>query len=325
MIATNNGGFPWRDTANGRSLEEGRASHERGQLPLEDLRGLEDRVTRQIIDAQVEAGLDLITDGLLRHIDPVQHLIGGLTGVTVGEAADRFPGTGEPFVRPVVEGEIAWEAPFLVEDFLFATQAVNLPTKPVLTGPYTLARVSDDRTYDDPMSLAMAFATALNQELRALQKAGATFIQVEEPAILFHREEFPIFTRIWEVLGRGISATLCLRIQGGDLGDLFTGICRLKRLGCLSVDCTAGRGNLDLLRSSPLPEGLSLGLGVIDGSTQVVDSPEAIVAMLESAGGLPHHERILLGTASDLRALPSATAAAKLLALARAARLLESR
>jgi hypothetical protein len=51
------------------------------------------------------------------------------------------------------------------------------------------------------MALGMALATALNQELRALQAAGCSFVQVDEPDLLAHPEAFPIFTRIWRCSG----------------------------------------------------------------------------------------------------------------------------
>ncbi len=184
--------------------------------------------------------------------------------------------------------------------------------------------MTEDKAYGDPSALAMALAIALNQELRALQAAGATFLQIDEPALLERREEFPIFTRVWEVLGRGIGATLCLHLEGGGIEVLYPGIARLKRLGCLSLDAVAGRGSLALLESTPWPEALRIGLGVVDGRTESVESPEAIAAMVRSLRGLPPHDRVILGTASDLGLLTHAAAAEKLGCLAKAARMLES-
>jgi 5-methyltetrahydropteroyltriglutamate--homocysteine methyltransferase len=307
MIATNNGSFPWTDGD-----------------PSEDLDSLrQDRFTREAIDAQVEAGLDLVTDGLVRRRDPVSYVTAHLAGITLGEAREGFPGSGAVYRVPVVEGEVAWTRPILSEDFLFASQGCARPLKPVLTGPYTLAQVAEDRVYGDRMALAMGLATALNQELRSLQAAGATFIQVDEPALLKAKDEFPLFTRIWEVFGRGVSATLCLHLEGGDPHGLYPGLARLKRLGCLSLDCVEGKTTLDVLASSPLPENLRLGLGVVDGRTGSIEDPEEIAARLRSVRGLPPDDRIFLGPASDLGRLTRGEASAKLRAVARAARLLE--
>ena len=303
MIVTNNGSFPLESPAGG------------GTAPADV-----DRRIRAAIEAQVAAGCRLVTDGLVRGRDPVVPLAGALRGLETDGRRGTFP-DGTACLVPVIAAELSWARPFLVEDFLFASRGTEVPLKVVLPGPYSLARIADDRAYHDPMALAMALATALNQELRALQTAGAGFIQVNEPALLKHREDFPLFTRIWEVLGRGIGAVLCLHLQGGDVRGLHPGLGRLKRLGCLSLDCVAGPANLELLSEAPFPEGPRLSLGLVDGGSTRVESPEEIAAALSRAAGLPARERILLGNASDLGDLAPAIAAAKLQALVRAAAL----
>jgi len=258
MIATINGSYPWTtreapDPLDGAAL---------------------DRITRDAIDAQIRAGLDLVTDGLVRRTDPVSQVAEGLEGVEPGERRGGLPGNGGDYRAVVVRSEIAWKKPFLTEDFLFAKAGCAREVKPVLLGPYTLSRLAEDHAYDDRMALAMGFAIALNLELKGLQRAGATWIQVDEPAILLAPEDFPTFTRLWEVLGRGVTLKLCLHLQGGDLRGMYPGIARLKRLACLSLDCVRGRTSLDQLRETPLPEGLFLGLGLFDGRSETVESQE---------------------------------------------------
>ena len=302
MLTTNNGSFPWKGAA-ASAAPDGAAL---------------DRITREVIETQTRAGLDLVTDGLVRRQDPISHVAGRLEGVTLGEARAGFPGSGATYRTPIVASEVAWRRPILSEDYLFAREGSPKPVKPVLVGPYTLARVSEDRAYDDPMALAMGLAIALNLELRALQSAGAAWLQIDEPAILQAKEDFPLFTRLWEVLGRGVTATLCLHLEGGDVADLYPGIARLKRLGCLSLECVGGKANLSLLGSAPLPETLKIGLGLVDGRTLRVETPGEILETLRSSPGLPPAGNILLGTATDLGALPPEIAFAKLQSLARA-------
>jgi len=300
MLATNNGSFPWRDAGDPEGAEE----------------AVLDRVTREVIGAQARAGLDLVTDGLVRRSDPVSHVAGKLEGVTLGAERDGFPGSGARYRVPIVASEVAWRRPILTEDFLFARDGSPKPVKPILVGPYTLARVAQDTAYNDPMALAMALAIALNLELKALQGAGASWLQIDEPAILQTKDDFPLFTRLWEVLGRGVTATLCLHLEGDDVAGLYPGIARLKRLGCLSLDCVAGRTNLSLLESAPVPETLKIGLGLVDGRATRVESPEEIAAILRASKGLPPPESIVLGTASDLGGLSADIAFAKLQSLA---------
>jgi 5-methyltetrahydropteroyltriglutamate--homocysteine methyltransferase len=323
MIATNNGSFPWRDSGVGRDLLEGRKRHADGALPPDELRALEDRVVRFVIEAQEEAGLDLIPDGPLRGEDPARHLALRLSGVTAGEPGEHFPTPGRPYTTPLVDGEVAWPGPLLVEDYLFARGGSGKAIKVVTTGPFTLAGIAVDRVYGDPNALAMSLAIAINRELRALSGAGADFIQIDEPAILGRPEAFPIFSRLWEVLGRGIAGTLCLHLAEGAIADLYSGLIGLKRLGCLSVDAIRTPGNLDVIRRNPPPGALRVGLGVIDprgGGSTAAD----IVRLLDGCAGMPPRDRLLLGTASDLGALPAATAGGMLRELAEAVRSLNA-
>ena len=322
MIATNNGGFPWRGTAEGRDLERLLERQGRGTVAAEEWRAAQDRATRGAIEAQAGAGLDLLTDGLVKRRDPVCAVAAHLGGVELGETRDDGALPWTHYTVPVAVSEIAWKGPILAEDFLFASEGSPRPVKVVLTGPYTLARRCEDRAYGDPNALAMALAFAMNQELRSLQAAGATFLQIDEPGLLASRDDFPIFTRIWEVLGRGVTSTLCLHLEGGEIAGLYPGITRLKRLGCLSLDCVAGRAGLDRLRDEPYPADLRLCLGVVDGRSGEVESPESIVRHLRSIQGLPPGERLLLGTASDLAGLTAELASAKLRCLSRAVRLM---
>jgi len=323
VITTNNGSFPWRGTALGEALERALLAAPQG-APSEEARGLRDRLARQAIDEQVRAGCDLVTDGLVRRDDPVGPIIGGLSGLAPGESRPGFPAGGGFYRVPSVRGEIAWKAPILAEDYLFASAGTQVPVKVVLTGPYTLAAIAEDHAYGEPRALSMALATALNQELRALQAAGARFVQIDEPSILRSPEDFPIFTRVWEVLGRGVQITLALHLEGGALGDLYPGLTHLKRLGCLSVDCATHPDNLQVVGRFPLPDGVLLGLGLVSGERPEVESAEDLAAIVRAASGLPPHDRLLLGTGTDLGRLPSGTAAAKLASLAAARRRLES-
>jgi 5-methyltetrahydropteroyltriglutamate--homocysteine methyltransferase len=322
VIATNNGGFPWKGTAAGRDLEEALERQRQGEIAPEELRAAQDRAIRGAIEAQARAGLDLLTDGLVKRRDPASAVAVQLGGVEPGAIRHDEALPWKRFTQPVVVSEVSWRGPILAEDFLFASEGSPRPVKVVITGPYTLARLCEDRVYGDPMALAMALAFALNQELRSLQQSGATFLQIDEPALIRSRDEFPLFTRIWEVVGRGVTATLCLHLEGGGIADLYPGITRLKRLGCLSLDCVAGRASLDRLSEAPFPEGLRLGLGVVDGRLETVESPETIADSLRPVRGLPPHDRLLLGTASDLGGLSAEVAAAKLRALSQSARIL---
>jgi 5-methyltetrahydropteroyltriglutamate--homocysteine methyltransferase len=221
-----------------------------------------------------------------------------------------------------VRAEVAWTGALVAEDYLFAAQGAGRPVKPVLTGPHALATLAEDHAYGDPMALALALAAALNQELRALQAAGASVIQIDEPAIAHRAPEFPLFTRVWELLGRGIQATLVLHLEGADVRGIWPGALRLKRLGCLSVDCVTVPSNLEVLASEAPPPGLALGLGLVGATDGGGETAEAVAGRVRGAAALLAAERLVLGTGPDLGRLDAPAAAARLRALDGARRLI---
>lgn len=322
MITANNGSFPWRGLPLGEAWRQAQEAPDADVDHSARLKETRDRLTRQAIEAQVAAGCDVATDGRIGREDPGASSIAGLTGIEIGPEGSGYPAGGRAFRVPVVRGEVGWKGALVTEDYLFAAQGAGGPVKPVLTGPYTLAMLAEDHAYDDPMALAMALASALNQELRALQASGATVIQVDEPAIPGRPADFPIFTRVWEVLGRGVQAALVLHLEAGDLQAIWPGLLRLKRLGCVSVDCVTVPGNFDLVQSQKLPDGLALGLGLVGGPDDGRETAEAIAARVRGAAALPPADRLVLGTGPDLGSLDTDSAVAKLRALDAARRLI---
>ncbi|MBI2544234.1 MAG: methylcobamide--CoM methyltransferase, partial [Candidatus Rokubacteria bacterium] len=59
------------------------AQRERGDISAEELRKVEDEVVAGVIREQIEAGIEVVTDGLIRWYDPYSHFARGLEGVEI--------------------------------------------------------------------------------------------------------------------------------------------------------------------------------------------------------------------------------------------------
>ena len=142
------------------------AGFDRGERPAADLTEAENEMTRRAIEEQSAAGVELLTDGLIRWNDPVSYLAGKLDGVRVNGLLRLFD-TNFYFRQPVIEARPERKGPLTVDDFRFAREALAATpngnagprkVKPVLTGPYTLARHSLVETADttalDPRRMA---------------------------------------------------------------------------------------------------------------------------------------------------------------------------
>ena len=78
-------------------------------------------------------------------------------------------------------GEVFRDAPIVVDELEFAMAHSSRPLKVPLPGPMTVVDSTLDRHYGDERALAMAIASALNDEARELDALGPAVIQFDEP------------------------------------------------------------------------------------------------------------------------------------------------
>jgi len=190
LIAASTGSYPRvGDAPQAQRHRRAYAQHERGEITDDEWQGVEDEVTREAIREQVAAGVELVTDGQVRWYDPISHVARHLAHVTI-DGLLRYFDTNFYFRQPVVTGPIARRGPILRREFEVArAAAAPHSVKPVLTGPYSLARGSIlEGGYRDRRALAHAYAEVLAAEVADLAGAGATLIQGDEPFALRHPE-----------------------------------------------------------------------------------------------------------------------------------------
>ncbi|HEY7009218.1 MAG TPA: hypothetical protein VH395_09770, partial [Jatrophihabitantaceae bacterium] len=139
----------------------------------------QDDATILAIRAQERAGLDIVTDGEIRRESYSNHFATALDGVDIdhpGEALDR---SGHPNPVPRVVGPITRRGPFEVGDLQFLRTHTDRRVKMTVPGPFTMSQQAQDDYYGDPAALAMAYAEAVNAEVRDLFAAGADIVQLD--------------------------------------------------------------------------------------------------------------------------------------------------
>ena len=127
------------------------------------------------------AGLDTITDGEVGRESYSNHFAGSLEGFDFDHPATVVSRTGRETRVPRVVGAIRRVRPVELDSAVFLRANTSRRTKITLPGPFTLAQQSVDEYYKDPLALAFAFASALNEEAKALEAVGIDTIQLDEP------------------------------------------------------------------------------------------------------------------------------------------------
>lgn len=207
LIAENHSMYP-RVGESEADLRLRRAHHkvDRGEIDSEQLKEVEDSYVKELIEEQEAAGLDIVTDGMIRWYDHISHLCGKISGVEVGGLV-RYFDTNYLVREGLVKESLSWDEPMLVDGFEYANSVAEQPVKVILTGPYTLAYFSEveDNCYPHTRSLAEDYAEVLRREVEALSKAGLEHLQLEVPMVLQDPEVadwvFPLLDKVMEPAG----------------------------------------------------------------------------------------------------------------------------
>jgi 5-methyltetrahydropteroyltriglutamate--homocysteine methyltransferase len=289
---------------------------DRGELTRDDVRRVADEVTIEAIEEQIAAGVDLPNDGLIRWEDEQTYIARGLTGITI-TGLIRYFDSNTYYRQPVIDGDVSWQKPVLVDDWKFASSHSSKPIKAVLTGPYTLARLSKNDFYPEFGDAVMAFARALNSEARALQEAGAPFLHVNEPSILGHKDDIALFERAMQTLMDGISTESALYVYFGDAEGVLGRILDLP-FQVVGLDFVSGPKNFDLIKSGPFTK--TLGAGLVNSRNTRMEPVDALVTQLRQIAATVPLDRVHLSPNCSLEFLPRETAQAKLSRMAEVAR-----
>jgi 5-methyltetrahydropteroyltriglutamate--homocysteine methyltransferase len=141
-----------------------------------------DRATREVIAEQIDAGVDIPTDGEIRREHYIYYQCRHMAGFDFARLTEKVMRTGAWTANvPTVTGPVAAGEPFLPRDFRIAQAATDKPVKITVPGPLTITDSIADEHYGDERKLGAALAVALNAEIRALAEAGCHWIQIDEP------------------------------------------------------------------------------------------------------------------------------------------------
>jgi 5-methyltetrahydropteroyltriglutamate--homocysteine methyltransferase len=176
-----------------------------GEFGEADRTELVDDAVAIAVRDQVDAGLDVITDGEQTRLDFNLSFYGFIEGIELESAPPRRfgPPAHDQRGKHQVVGELrAPRGLGTVEDFKrlqrLAPQGVTL--KASVPGPYTLSgRLLPNKQYVDRYALTEALLPLVRSELEALVKAGCREITVDEPSMscYAHREDPKRFVDIF--------------------------------------------------------------------------------------------------------------------------------
>ena len=312
VLTTTVGSFP-----RPRELRVARWQFSEGEIEADALREIESRATRAVLEQQREQGLDRLVDGQMDRSDMVAGFGERLDGVEPGGLVRCYD--NRYYRMPLVVGDIERTGPLTVESWVRATAMVEQPVKAIVTGPYTLMDWSSDEHYASREACCLAFAAALREEVADLLHAGATEIQIDEPAAAVRVEEMELVAEALSLVVGGLAgkARTWVHLCYGNYAPVLDNVLGLPVDG---VMLDLGYANEGLLESlDRLPEGKLLCAGVVDAASARVETVDEIRARIERVAAKVPLERLWVAPDAGLRALSEEQVRSKLAALVEAA------
>jgi 5-methyltetrahydropteroyltriglutamate--homocysteine methyltransferase len=141
----------------------------------------QDDATRLAVREMEEAGVDVVTDGEMRRESYSNRFATALEGVDLDQPGVALDRTGHETPVPRVVAPIRRTRPVEVRDVEFVRSLTERRIKITVPGPFTMTQQAQNDHYATDRELALAYADAVNEELRDLKAAGADIVQIDEP------------------------------------------------------------------------------------------------------------------------------------------------
>jgi 5-methyltetrahydropteroyltriglutamate--homocysteine methyltransferase len=301
-------------------------AHELWRVPEPLLEQAQDDATRLAVHDMERAGVDVITDGEMRRESYSNRFATALAGIDLDEPGTALDRTGHPNPVPRVVGPIRRVRPVEVRDVEFLRSLTERRIKITVPGPFTMTQQAQNDHYADERSVALAYAEAVNEELRDLKRAGADVVQIDEPYLQARPE--PAREYAVAAINRaldGIDGDTVLHTCFGYahiVHDRLTGYPFLRELGDTSathISIEAAQPELDPEVLRAIPDKVVV-LGVLDLGSSEVETPELVASRIRRALDVVPPARLVLAPDCGMKYLSREVAFGKLEAMVSGAR-----
>ena len=274
LLTTSVGSLPKPD-----ELVQARSLRARGRLSQEELDEVARRATRDWVTFQEEIGVDVLVDGEMYRGDMATFFAEALSGMEISGLVRSYG--NRYYKKPVAVGPIRRAGPITTGWWRFAQALTSRPVKGMLTGPYTLCDWSFDDHYGTRRELVLALADAVRAEAEDLQRAGARYIQIDEPAVSTRLDELDLAIEGMGIVTQRLDAHTTTHMCYGRFADVYP---RLLDLPVDEIDLEMTNSGLDLLqRFREHPFTKDIGFGVVDVHSHRVPDVAEVRGHLERA------------------------------------------
>jgi 5-methyltetrahydropteroyltriglutamate--homocysteine methyltransferase len=289
----------------------------------------DDATLLAIMDME-RAGVDIISDGEIRRESYSNRFATALDGIDLERPGTAIDRTGHPNPVPRIAGPIRRTRPVEVADVQFLRAHTDRQIKITVAGPFTMSQQAQNDHYPTVREAALAYADAVNQEMRDLFAAGADVVQLDEPYMAARPE--PAREYGVEAVNRalqGVTGTTALHLCFGyaaivhTRGNEYAFLTELAESTVQQISIEAAQPNLDLSVLERLP-GKTIILGTLNLGDMTVETPEQVATRIRGALKYLPAERLVIAPDCGMKYLPRDVAFGKLQAMVAGARLVRA-
>ena len=316
LLTTTVGSFPKPEY-----LAHARNEFSLGKLTRQQLAELELKATAEVIRLQEDIGLDILVDGEMYRGDMVAFFAGEAGGPTIEgmKLGGLVRSYGNRYYhKPVITDKLAWPGPMTLDMWRYAQSLTDKPVKGMLTGPYTMVDWAFDEHYGDRTQAVLDMAAVIHEEAVELEKAGAPYIQVDEPAATTRFDEMDLVSRGLSIVTQGLKAKTVTHFCYGDFARVFQQTVDLP-VGQLDIEtANSDYDLLELFRGNRFDK--ELAIGVLDVHSHRIETVEEVVAGIRRGLEVVPPERLFIDPDCGLKTRTWDEAEAKLRVMVQAVR-----
>ena len=246
---------------------------------------------------QIEAGIDIISDGQVR-AGMIEIFANSIPGMVVEDNTTKIVGKIMPSYGSISAEDLKYA--INVSESISKEYGPNgnkrlkedfKGVKGIITGPSTLVFSSRlEGFYNNKKDAIIDLAHALKKEVEFLEKAGAICIQIDEPFISTGVVDVNIAKKAVNIITKDLSIPKAMHVCG-DVTDVFN---ELLKFDVDVIDCEfAGiPQNVNLLENINL-NGKKIGFGCLDTKIDKIESKEEVQNLINRGIDLIGAENML--------------------------------
>ncbi len=289
------------------------------------LEAAQDDATILAIRDQERAGLDIISDGEQRRESYSNRFATALDGIDIEKPGTVINRSGRPIPVPRVVGPIKRRQAVELRDLQVLRANTDRKIKATVPGPFTMGKQAQDDYYRDEEAVALAYADAVNAEIKDLFASGADVVQIDEPWMQQHPDKARQYgLKALDRALSGVTGTVAVHLCFGyaavvhDKPSGYSFLPELEGSKAQQVSIEAAQPKLDLAVLRELPS-KTIILGVIDLADKTIETPQLVAERIRRALAHVPAERVVVAPDCGMKYLPRPIAFGKMKAMAEGA------